>query len=276
MSVKGPGYAHRLLMLLDEFPTLGRLSFFEGALAFSAGYGIKCFLICQSLNQLEKAYGRDNSIVDNCHVRMAYAANRAETAKTISELMGQSTASKRQRSFSGKGLLGAKSVSESDQEFARPLMTPDEVLRLPYEDALVFVGGLPPYRGRKLMYYLDSRLASRAGLAPPESARAQRRELLPGGGSEWAGLVPAAAPLRPAVLDPLPMPAGGFVPPVPALQPGAAAETASSPPTSLAAAWQELLGEAQPESDEPPEAEAAPAEPSAEPPAPKPPGGLPL
>jgi len=68
-------------MLLDEFPTLGRLSFFESALAFSAGYGIKCFLICQSLNQLEAAYGRDNSIVDNCHVRMAYAANRAETCR---------------------------------------------------------------------------------------------------------------------------------------------------------------------------------------------------
>jgi type IV secretion system protein VirD4 len=276
MSVKGPGYAHRLLMLLDEFPTLGRLSFFEGALAFSAGYGIKCFLICQSLNQLEKAYGRDNSIIDNCHVRMAYAANRAETAKTISELMGQSTASKRQRSFSGKGLLGAKSVSESDQEFARPLMTPDEVLRLPYEDALVFVGGLPPYRGRKAMYYLDSRLASRAGLPPPESARAQRRELLPGVGSEWATLGSVAAPPRPAPPDDLPIPAGGFVPSVPAVQPGGAQDTASAPPTSLAAAWQELLGEAPPASEDPPDTEAPPAESSEEPPAAKPPGGLPL
>jgi len=102
-------YKHRLLMMLDEFPSLGRLSFFESALAFSAGYGIKCFLICQSLNQLEQAYGRDNSIMDNCHVRMAYAANRSETAKTISELMGQSTASKRHRSVSGKGLLGSRS-----------------------------------------------------------------------------------------------------------------------------------------------------------------------
>jgi type IV secretion system protein VirD4 len=194
MSVAGPGYSHRLLMLLDEFPTLGRLSFFESALAFSAGYGIKCFLICQSLNQLEAAYGRDNSIVDNCHVRMAYAANRVETAKTISDLMGQATFSKRQRSVSGRGLFGARSVSESDHEFARPLLTPDEVLRLPFEDALLFIGGSAPYRARKVMYYLDRRLAPRAKLPPPDSDREQRRELVRRSRSDWETLAPIPVP----------------------------------------------------------------------------------
>jgi type IV secretion system protein VirD4 len=194
MSVAGPSYSHRLLMLLDEFPTLGRLSFFESALAFSAGYGIKCFLICQSLNQLEAAYGRDNAIVDNCHVRMAYAANRVETAKTISDLMGQATFSKRQRSVSGRGLLGARNVSESDHEFGRPLLTPDEVLRLPFEDALLFIGGTAPYRARKVMYYLDRRLAPRAQLPPPESEREQRRELVRRTRSEWEALAPIPAP----------------------------------------------------------------------------------
>ncbi|MDA3888025.1 MAG: IncP-type conjugal transfer protein TraG, partial [Allgaiera sp.] len=53
---------HRLLLMLDEFPALGRLDFFESALAFMAGYGIKSFLIAQSLNQFEKAYGPNNSI----------------------------------------------------------------------------------------------------------------------------------------------------------------------------------------------------------------------
>lgn len=33
-------YKHRLLLLLDEFPALGRLDFFESALAFIAGYGL--------------------------------------------------------------------------------------------------------------------------------------------------------------------------------------------------------------------------------------------
>nr|WP_173585638.1 IncP-type conjugal transfer protein TraG [Sphingopyxis macrogoltabida] len=63
----------RLLFMLDEFPALGRLDFFESALAFMAGYGIKAFLIAQSLNQIEKAYGPNNAILDNCHVRVSFA-----------------------------------------------------------------------------------------------------------------------------------------------------------------------------------------------------------
>lgn len=73
-------HRQRLLMMLDEFPALGRLDFFESALAFMAGYGIKSFLIAQSLNQIEKAYGPNNSILDNCHVRVSFATNDERTA----------------------------------------------------------------------------------------------------------------------------------------------------------------------------------------------------
>ena len=66
---------HRLLLMLDEFPALGRLDLFESALAFMAGYGLKSFLIAQSVNQIEKAYGQNNSILDNCHVRVSFATN---------------------------------------------------------------------------------------------------------------------------------------------------------------------------------------------------------
>ena len=38
---------HRVLLMLDEFLALGRLDFFESALAFMAGYGLKSFLIAQ-------------------------------------------------------------------------------------------------------------------------------------------------------------------------------------------------------------------------------------
>ena len=49
-----------------------------------AGYGIKSFLIAQSLNQIEKAYGPNNSILDNCHVRVSFATNDERTAKRVS------------------------------------------------------------------------------------------------------------------------------------------------------------------------------------------------
>ena len=79
---------HRLLLMLDEFPALGRLDFFESALAFMAGYGLKSFLIAQSLNQIEKAYGPNNAILDNCHVRVSFATNDERTAKRVSDALG--------------------------------------------------------------------------------------------------------------------------------------------------------------------------------------------
>jgi type IV secretion system protein VirD4 len=197
--------SRRLLVLLDEFPSLGRLDFFETALAFLAGYGVKCLLIAQSLNQLEKAYGHQNAILDNCHVRLTYAANDDHTAGRISDLLGQGTEVKRQLNFSGARLspwLG--SVSENEQEYGRVLLTPGEVLQLPYDDALVLVGALPPYRGKKVMHYQDDRFKARAGLPPPDSAKEQTAELLPMPASAWAGLLaaPPPEPVKPVVEAP--------------------------------------------------------------------------
>ena len=201
-----PAYQHRLLFLLDEFPSLGRLDFFQTSLAYLAGYGIKAFLIAQSLNQLEATYGQNNSILDNCHIRMTYTALDDRTAKRISDLVGTATHLKTQRSFCGAKFF--RTTNESEQEHGRPLLTPDEVLRLPYEDALLLVGGVSPYRARKLMYYLDGRFKECVKLPPPDSPRRQRAELLPQrAASDWDGFV--AAPPAPAPPPALPAPVAG-------------------------------------------------------------------
>jgi type IV secretion system protein VirD4 len=179
---------HRLLLLLDEFPSLGRLDFFESSLAFIAGYGLKALLIAQSLNQLEKAYGQNNAILDNCHVRVTYGANDDRTARRISDLLGQATEKKMQKSYSGSGLW-LSNRTESEHEYGRPLLTPGEVTQLPQDDGLLLVGGLLPYRARKVRYFLDRRFWDRAGLPPPESSREQARELLARVPSDWEGLV---------------------------------------------------------------------------------------
>jgi type IV secretion system protein VirD4 len=83
LHAQGEGARHKLLLMLDEFPALGRLDFFETSLAFMAGYGIRAFLIAQSLNQIEKAYGDHNAILDNCHVRIAFATIYEWTALRI-------------------------------------------------------------------------------------------------------------------------------------------------------------------------------------------------
>ena len=82
---------------------LGRLDFFETALAFMAGYGIRSFLIAQSLNQIDKAYGQNHSILDNCHVRVTFATNDERTAKRISETLGTATELRAQRNSPATG-----------------------------------------------------------------------------------------------------------------------------------------------------------------------------
>jgi type IV secretion system protein VirD4 len=184
---------HRLLLLLDEFPTLGRLDFFESALAFIRGYGMKAMLIVQELNQLEKAYSANSSILGNCGVRITYEANDDRTARRISDLLGQATETKVQKGRSGSGLW-LTNRSESEQEYGRPLLTPGEVMQLPKDDGLLLVGGLPPYRGRKVRYFLDPRFRERVGLPAPDSAEEQAKELPPRGGMEWEGHVVGAWP----------------------------------------------------------------------------------
>ena len=157
---------HRLLMMLDEFPALGRLDFFESALAFMAGYGLKSFLIAQSLNQIEKAYGANNSILDNCHVRVSFATNDERTAKRVSDALGTATELKAMKNYAGHRLspwLGHLMVSRS--ETARPLLTPGEVMQLPPSDEIVLVSGTPPIRASKARYFEDPRFTER--LLPP-------------------------------------------------------------------------------------------------------------
>ena len=158
----------QVLLMLDEFPALGRLDFFESALAFMAGYGIRAFLIAQSLNQIEKAYGPNNSILDNCHVRVTFATNDERTAKRISDALGTKTEQRAQRNYSGHRLAPwLAHVMVSSQETSRPLLTPGEVMQLPSEDEVVLVAASPPVKAKKLRYYEDENFTSRV-IDPPE------------------------------------------------------------------------------------------------------------
>src|SRR5487761_1477767 len=171
---------HRLLLMLDEFPALGRLDFFESALAFMAGYGLKSFLIAQSLNQIEKAYGQNNSILDNCHVRVSFATNDERTAKRVSDALGTATEMRAMKNYAGHRLspwLGHLMVSR--QETARPLLTPGEVMQLPPADELILVSGCPPIRAKKVRYFEDPEMKGRI-LPPPALASPGSR---PAGGS---------------------------------------------------------------------------------------------
>lgn len=166
-------YKHRLLMMIDELPSLGRLDVLQNALAYMAGYGIKAYLITQDVAQLQAAYGGANStetIMANCHVQVAYAPNKLETMELLSKLAGSATVRTEQRTYTG-GRFGLRNgVQVNVVESERPLLTPDEARRLPPDDALVFVAGHPPIYGRKIKYYEDPTFSERAKIPPPQRA----------------------------------------------------------------------------------------------------------
>ena len=165
---EGKDRKHKLLMMLDEFPALGRLDFFESALAFMAGYGIRAYLIAQSLNQIDKAYSEHNSILDNCHVRIVFATNDERTARRVSDGLGATTELRVQKNYAGHRLAPWLShVMVSRQETARQLLTPGEVMQLPVDEQIIMLSGKPPIKADKLKYYEDRNFAGRL-LPPPD------------------------------------------------------------------------------------------------------------
>lgn len=176
----------KLLLMLDEFAALGRLDFFESQLAFMAGYGIRSFLIAQSLNQLERAYGPNHAILDNCHIRIAFSTNDERTAKRVSDALGTATEMRAMKNYAGHRLspwLGHLMVSR--QETSRPLLTPGEVMQLSSNEAIVMVSGVRPVRARKVRYYEDPQFQNRI-LKPSRAVTIDRVAR----SNEWSGHTP--------------------------------------------------------------------------------------
>lgn len=156
---------HRLLMLLDEFPQLGRLDFFEKMMGAMAGYGVKVYLVCQSLNHIIKAYGRDNVILDNAHIVTSFSAADPETAKRVSDMAGEVWEVRPTESEQRPRGLFSKKGSITYREERRPLMLPGDVRSLPRDEQLIFVAGAKPIRAKKLRFDQEPIFASR--LRPP-------------------------------------------------------------------------------------------------------------
>ena len=180
-----PLYKHRLLLMLDEFTAMKRLAILQEALAYIAGYGMKAYLICQDIEQLRsqsEGYGRDETITSNCHVQVAFPPNRLETAEHLSRLTGTTTVENEQVTRSGgRGIFAHR--SRTTQWVQRPLLTPDECLRLPGPvkdaegqitqagDMLVFTAGSPAIYGKQPLYFQDPIFSARAAVPPPTGAR---------------------------------------------------------------------------------------------------------
>jgi len=157
---------HQVLVLLDEFARLGQATVLAKGFAYVAGYGLRLLPVLQSPAQLRGLYGPDlaEEIISNCAVEVVFAPKDVKLARELSERLGDTTVRHASRSRPSGLSSGRRSVSESDHR--RPLLLPQELMRLPSDTLIVLKAGIPPVRGRKITYHRERVFTRRLRPAP--------------------------------------------------------------------------------------------------------------
>lgn len=150
------------LFLLDEFAALGRLEAVERAMGLMAGYGLQLWPILQDMSQLRDLYGqRAATFVANAGVQQVFGVNDYDTAKWLSQTMGQETIG-----YQTESRKPGDMPTTGIQVTGRDLLTPDEIMQLPPELQLLRVQGQATAVAQKLRYYADPEFA---GLFTPDA-----------------------------------------------------------------------------------------------------------
>lgn len=162
-----PQLRHQLLLMLDEFPALGRIPVIAESTAFLPGYNVRVVIIVQSNSQLIEKYGIEGakSIRKMLAARIVFPPKEYEDAEAISRDLGTYTVLQKNVSRSMWGGTGkAPTVSISEQP--RRLLLPQEVKELGPTRMLLFYEGLRPVLAHRILYFRDKFFAKRE-LPPP-------------------------------------------------------------------------------------------------------------
>ena len=157
---------HQCLLLIDEFPTLGKMPILTNASAYIAGYNLRLAVIFQTLSQLNQIYTQDGArvLLSNISTQLIYPSKQQQDATEYSNMIGFTTFKSKSRSRSfGKG--GGGSESFSDQK--RALLLPDEIKTMDLNKCVLLQTGLKPVLADKIKYYEDPYLWGLAKDHPP-------------------------------------------------------------------------------------------------------------
>ena len=145
--------------ILDEFPNIGKIPDFTKKISTIRSRNISVSVVFQNIAQLENRYP-DNQfleILGNCDTQLFLGCTDPITAEFISNRTGEVTVGVNSHSKA----LNTWRVSDYTPEYKetsstgkRKLLTPDEVLRLPLEEALIILRGQKVLRTQKFDYSL--------------------------------------------------------------------------------------------------------------------------
>ncbi|MCL6562178.1 MAG: type IV secretory system conjugative DNA transfer family protein [Firmicutes bacterium] len=139
----------RVNCLLDEFGNLPPFPDFDQFVTVSAGMGIRLVLALQNIEQLRKHYERtERTIRGNMGTWLFLRTSDLQTARELSEMIGRYTTLSESAQYPKVGWTTVTTAvghtSQGQNLTGRELVTPDELLRWPADQVLVWQAGYPP------------------------------------------------------------------------------------------------------------------------------------
>lgn len=173
--------AHRFRcnLLWDEFIEAKRMDSFLDDMARLGGAGFRTMLFVQDYQQIIREYGRDEPITGHCHIILAYTPSNTETAEWIERWVGRATVVTEDVSESGSAGEAKRGFSRHYGTVSRPLLTADEIMRIPKPakdqqgrilapgKMLIKVGGAAPALVTQALYFFDTEFLRRAAIPAP-------------------------------------------------------------------------------------------------------------
>ncbi len=158
---KPPGAKYRCMFLIDEFPALGKLDDMPRDIATMRSAGVDFVLAVQSLTQIRDEYGpAADNIIGNCSYKYFCNVTDLPSAEYLSKTLGKKTIrikNKGESSGESFGGQGHRSKSEGESvsysETGRELLTPDEVIHLGTNAAILLAPNTRPHYLRPVDYW---------------------------------------------------------------------------------------------------------------------------
>ena len=180
LPATNPRLKHQCLVILDEFPAIGRVNILAKAVGFIAGYNLRLLPIIQSLSQLESVYGEKDArtFVTNHACQILFAPREQRDAQYYSQMLGNYTAEAISTSTSrplawDHGKQASSSSTRSEQ--ARPLLLPQEVKELGDQRAIITLMHTKPILCNKARFYADPVFINRLKRISPLLASVGKR-----------------------------------------------------------------------------------------------------
>lgn len=155
---------YKVVFFLDEFAQLGHMQAIEDAISLVRGYHVAFWIFVQDLSQLKGVYPKWQTFLANS-AKQFFGTADFDTANYLSKALGNKTISYGTRGMQRKNILfqpNPDTLSENQHLTHRPLLTPDEVMRLGTHQPIILIAGEKPYMLERLNYLNDKSYEGKA------------------------------------------------------------------------------------------------------------------